>query len=250
MRVSVIAATLLLLCSPAFLRPAGVSEVAAGPGSAPKIQSSNGRSCRRTAIEGEVSAGQSFEKDLGGGLKLMLESLASGWILRVLPASGPRGAHDYAELATPPYQSVSPLLISTDFSFRAQDALAWNPRRFHFATSAAEFSRLRATYDEYSRSATPSAKAQSNLAELTALTSEGELQILDARLVPGTANQAQTAAMVASHFATTPHSVDQTANGRGTPLGQITWMQFRVNLKLPASFQPRQGLTTEQVPCS
>ena len=41
--------------------------------------------------------------------------------------------HDYAELATPPYESVSPLLLSTDFSFRAQDAVAWNPRRFRYA---------------------------------------------------------------------------------------------------------------------
>ena len=50
--------------------------------------------------------------------------------------------HDYAELATPPYESVSPLLLSTDFSFRAQDAVAWNPRRFRYADNSAEFQRL------------------------------------------------------------------------------------------------------------
>ena len=80
--------------------------------------------------------GRAMSARSGNGLEVMLEPLASGWILRVLPASGPRPAHDYAELATPPYRSVSPLLISTDYSFRAQDAVAWNPRRFRYVGHA------------------------------------------------------------------------------------------------------------------
>src|SRR5579871_6468917 len=86
--------------------------------------------CTRAVMEGEVWAGQRFEKRIGNGLEVMLEPLESGWILRVLPVGAPRPEHDYAELASPPYRSVSPLLISTDFSFRAQDAVAWNPRHF------------------------------------------------------------------------------------------------------------------------
>ena len=38
-----------------------------------------------------------------------------------------------------PTKSVTPLSISTDFAFRAQDAIGWNPRRFRFATSAAAY---------------------------------------------------------------------------------------------------------------
>src|SRR3982751_5665863 len=83
-------------------------------------------------FEGEVRAGQQYVKGIGGGIELMLEPLPSGWILRVLPVGVGRPEHDYAELATPPYRSVNPLSISTDFSFRAQDAVAWNPRRFRF----------------------------------------------------------------------------------------------------------------------
>ena len=51
--------------------------------------------CRALAaarcVEGEVQAGQSFERSFGNGLEFMLEPLASGWMLRVLPANGPRG---------------------------------------------------------------------------------------------------------------------------------------------------------------
>lgn len=63
--------------------------------------------CLEEVFEGEVRAGQGFERLIGNGLEVILEARTSGWILRVLPANGPRPVHDYAELATPPYQSVS-----------------------------------------------------------------------------------------------------------------------------------------------
>jgi hypothetical protein len=179
----------------------------------------------------------------------MLEPLASGWILRVLPAGVPRGAHDYAELATPPYRSVNPLLISTDFSFRAQDAIAWNPRQFRYAANATEFSRLSTAYGEYQRSPESGRAAEANLGALAARQPEGVLEILDARLVPGTANQAQTAALVATHFETTAHRVEQPADGRGTPLGKLTWMRFRLRFDLPAGFRAESGVTLEAGRC-
>jgi hypothetical protein len=190
--------------------------------------------CRIAVVEGEVKAGQSFERRLGNGLEAMLEPLASGWILRVLPYGEARGPHDYAELATPPYQSVNPLLVSTDFSFRAQDAVAWNPRRFHYAASKGEFQRLLAAYAEYMKSgASPAGQGQ--LAELAGRTPEGTLWIMDARLVPGTANQAQTAAMVATHLQSTAHSVEPAGSGKDTPLGRVTWLRFRMEFGVPRS---------------
>ena len=98
--------------------------------------------CKRAVTEGELHAGEAFSQAIGGGLKVFFQPIASGWILRVVPAAGPMGEHDYAELATPPYRSVTPLSISMDFAFRAQDAVGWNPRRFRFATSAANFHKL------------------------------------------------------------------------------------------------------------
>ncbi len=207
-----------------------------------------GGACRRATIEGEVQAGQYFERRLGNGLEAMLEPLASGWILRVLPYGERRGQHDYAELATPPYQSVNPLLISTDFSFRAQDAVAWNPRRFRYAASVGEFRGLLALYEQYTKpGSSPAAEAQ--LAELAERAPEGTLRILDARLVPGTANQARTAAMVATHLESTAHRVEQPANGIDTPLGRVTWLRFRIEFALPVGFRAERGVGVEQMPC-
>jgi hypothetical protein len=200
-------------------------------------------------LEGSVHAGESYVRPVGNGLEVMLEPLASGWILRVLPANGPRPAHDYAELATPPYQSVSPLLISTDYSFRAQDVVAWNPRRFRYAASAKDFMAMSAAYQEYVRNSSGRAAAEAELAGLVSQSPEGGIEILDSRFVPGMANQAQTAAMVASHLSSTPHSVEQAGNGKGNPLGQVTWMRFRIWMNLPTGFQVAKGLIVKTGSC-
>lgn len=206
---------------------------------------------RVAIIEGEVRAGQPFERPLGNGLKILLEPLASGWVLRVVPAQGPRGPHDYAELATPPYQSVSPLLISTDFSFRAQDALAWNPRHFRFAEDRASFAELSSAYAQYQRlaKAGPGAAADMRLAEarlatLVSRAPEGELTIVDAHLVQGTGDQARSAALVASHPNSSARQIDQPADGVATPLGRLNWLRFRIRLDLPPGFHLDKALQT------
>ena len=196
-----------------------------------------------------MRAGEEYVRPLGNGLEVMLEPLASGWILRVLPVSGPRPAHDYAELATPPYQSVSPLLISTDYSFRAQDAVAWNPRRFRYASGAKDYAAMLAAYLEYMKGTSRRGAMESELAELAGQSPEGRIEILDSHFVPGMANQAQTAAMVASHLSTTPPSVEQVEGGKGSALGRVTWMKFRISVDLPAGFQSAKGLMVQTGSC-
>ncbi len=201
--------------------------------------------CSRVEFEGDVKAGEGFERVFAPGLKFYLEPLKSGWIVRVLAAEEPRGSHDYAELATPPYRSVNPLLISTDWSFRAQDALAWNPRRFRYAESREVFRRLAAVYDKVmAGDAASSARA----AELVSTQPEGTFQILDAKLVPGLADQAQMAATVASHLAETPHEVDQAQTP--SPLGHVEEIRFRVNLELLTGVPGNKGLKIEKMFCS
>jgi hypothetical protein len=201
--------------------------------------------CSRVEFEGDVKAGEGFEKVFAPGLKFYLEPLRSGWIVRVLATDEPRGPHDYAELATPPYRSVSPLLLSTDWSFRAQDAVAWNPRRFHYAANRETFRKLAALYDKVMvGDAATSAKA----AQLVSTQPEGVLQILDAKLVPGLADQAQMAATVASHLAETPHTVDQSATP--LPLGRVEEIRFRVNLELLSGVPGNKGLNIEKMFCS
>jgi hypothetical protein len=183
--------------------------------------------CPVLTFEGEVQAGKSFHRVLGSQQSFLLESIASGWIVRVLPASGVRGPHDFAELATPPYRSPNPLLISTDFSFRAQDAVAWNPREFHFFTSARQMSIATKAYDAtLNEPNRPAAGAA--LFPLLAEACAASLQILDARIAGGSADQGAMAATVAQHFSQTAHTVDTSAPP--SKLGRILWMRFRVKV--------------------
>lgn len=207
--------------------------------------------CRGVLIEGEVNAGEPYNRVIGNGLKVYLQPIHSGWILRVLPVSGLRGEHDYAELATPPYESVTPLSVSTDFAFRAQDAVGWNPRRFRFATSAEDFERLEKAWLAFEHAgATPPAPLQVELSSEIAQASEGTFTILDSRLIPGTADQWKMAAAVASHFTSTAHTLVQEPEGRTTPLGKLVWLRFRIDLTLPAGFAADKTLRTVPRMCS
>lgn len=186
------------------------------------------KACPSLTFEGEVQAGKSFRHALGAQQSFLLESIASGWIVRVLPASDARGPHDFAELATPPYRSPNPLLISTDFSFRAQDAVAWNPREFHFFTTAQQMAIATKAYDatlkEPNRPAVGAA-----LFPLLAEACAATLQIVDARIAGGSADQTAMAATVAQHFSQTAHTVDTSAPA--SRLGKILWMRFRVTVE-------------------
>jgi len=204
--------------------------------------------CKRAVIDGELLAGEAFSQTIGGGLKIFFQPIASGWILRVVPAAGSMGEHDYAELATPPYRSVTPLSISTDFAFRAQDAVGWNPRRFRFATSAASFVRLERMYERLMAAGTVPA-LEAELASEIGQAAEGTFTILDAKLAPGMADQGSAAAAVASHFTTTAHTLVQAPDGHTSPLGRLVWLRFRLVLDLPHGFAADSGLRVEPRVC-
>lgn len=215
--------------------------------------------CRQGVVEGELSAGQPFERVIGNDLTVKLQPIASGWILRVVPVGGMTGALDYAALATPPYESVTPLSVSTDFRFRAQDAVGWNPRHFRYASDGAMFGRL----DEGYRKVFPAGSgrgaggvalpvdraAETRLFGEVARTPEGTLTVLDARLAAGTADQAPQAASVAQHFASTAHRLEADPAGRATPLGKLLWIRFRIALELPAGFRADRALKVVARPC-
>jgi hypothetical protein len=194
-------------------------------GMAVAVQAVAQKGCPSVTFEGEVQAGKSFHHGLGAQQSFLLESIASGWIARVLPASGARGAHDFAELATPPYRSPNPLLVSTDFSFRAQDAIAWNPREFHFFTTAEQMAVASKAYDATLKEPNRPA-AGAALFPLLAEACTATLQIVDARIAGGSADQSLMAATVAQHFSQTAHTVDTTAPA--SKLGTVLWMRFRV----------------------
>jgi len=166
-------------------------------------------------------------------------------MVRVVPVGQARGVHDYAELATLPYHSVTPLAVSTDYAFRAQDAVGWNPRRFRYAQDAAAARRLEALYAGVVAN---NAAAGSQAAALSTEQPEGVLQILNALMEPGTANQWQMAAAVALHFENTPHQVVQGA--QPTALGKLEELEFRVKLDLAPGVRAVKGVDEEKIPCA
>jgi hypothetical protein len=206
--------------------------------------------CRRMVIEGEVAAGRGYEKVFGGGLKVGLEPIAEGWAIRVMPARGPRDPHDSADLASPPYRSLSPLIVSTGLGFRAQDAVGWNPRRFRYAGTPAAHAALEKLYERVTSGKPPSPADDAEIGRLVAASPEGTLEILDAGLIPGTADQVETANAVAVHFLTTAHQIDQPADGKGTPLGKLEWIRFRFSLDVPRGMTPESGIKLVPAPCS
>lgn len=180
--------------------------------------------CKPQVLEGVVLRGQAWQHAISPRLDLKLEAVPAGWMVRVLPHTGGRPPHDAAELANPPYRSPTPILVSTDFAFRAQDAVAWNPRTFRFFALPEQTAQAEAIYQATMKEPNRPAAGEA-LYPLLGAAPEGTLTILDAEIVGGTANQAAAAATVASHFDQTAHTVR--TDVAGTPLGSLLKLRFR-----------------------
>ncbi len=190
------------------------------------------KTCRRDVFEGTVQVGQSFHKAFGGGLEMVLEAVPHGWILRVVPVAGPRPEIDFAELATPPFRSINPLLLTTDFGFRSQDVVGWNPRTFHYLSRRSEFAGAQQAYRAVLSSASPNPAQEMAVARVAEAALEGTIEVLDAVLTPGTADPSRSAALVATHYSSTAHTVQPGAAG---PLGEVLSLRFRASLSVPGA---------------
>lgn len=191
------------------------------------LATARAQSCPPQVLEGAVERGRAWQHAISPALDLKLEAVPAGWMIRVLSHGKARPPHDAAELANPPYRSPTPILISTDFAFRAQDAVAWNPRTFRFFTTPAQTSEAEAIFQRTLRDPDNRA-AVTELAPLLASTPEATLSIVDAEISGGTANQTAAAAAVASHFEQTAHTIR--TDLPPTPLGTLLRLQFRVTL--------------------
>ena len=162
--------------------------------------------CHRVELEGTVAVGESFRKAFAPGLDFVLEAVPKGWVIRVLPSAGARPEEDFAEVATPPFRSVNPLLLTTDFGFRAQDVVGWNPRSFRYAANAAEFREAQRAYRAVTSSPHPTSEQETAVTRVAMRALEGHLELLDAVLAPGSADQSSAAGLVASHLDRTAHT--------------------------------------------
>src|ERR1019366_9299686 len=224
--------------------------------------------CRKFTLTGEVNAGQEWRATIG-----------EGWVFRVLPVQPPKDAQgsaysgwdlvvdrdqpagfpDALLLATPPYNSISEREVGTTFGLRAQDAMGWNPRSFHFLTDPdalregqKQFRALGGTkiWTEAPVASSREHEAEQRLLEINRSASAGQLRILNARFTPGIADAAPFARKWALQSAKTPHTIAPAAGAKATPLGELDWMRFSVTLWLPAGWKAPEGLRAPLAACS
>lgn len=216
--------------------------------------------CERLVLSGDVHAGSEWRAPIGEGWVFRVMPIQdreySGWDL-VVDRDPPAGYPDALLLATPPYNSINEREIGTTYGLRAQDALGWNPRSFHFLTHPAalrQAQRLFADLMEAGQSRSPGTAAR--LAELTrqlvsldAGAASGQFRILDARIVPGAADTAAFAQSWAIASDRTPHSNEPAAAGSSTPRGEFRWMKFSITLWLPAGWKAPKAAQAAPGPC-
>jgi Regulator of Chromosome Condensation (RCC1) repeat protein len=199
--------------------------------------------CMQISFEGEVSAGHLFEKSFGGGLVFRLnpEGALSGWIMQAVPEARPgtSGTDPHAEyiwVVNPPYRGRNARYLDTSYGVTAKEAVQSSPYDFNFVLSQQQFEEASDLVDKAIMSTSASdrrsreeiveegSKAADRL--LTGLpVSKGRLVILDSRI--GNSDKA----------------VREEA---------IEWLKFRVDLRVPCSFNPDSkaaGITVDRSRC-
>jgi len=220
--------------------------------------------CRKIVLTGEVNAGQEWKASFGLGWVFRVVPIKpgkegySGWEL-VVDREQSIGYPDALLVATPPYYSISEREVGTTFGLRAQDAIGWNPRSFHFLTvpdalreSQKQFRALGGTkiWTEAPVANSREHEAEQQLLEINRRASPGQLRILNARLTPGIADAAPFARKWALQSAKTPHTVAPAPDAKASPLGELDWMRFSVTLWLPVGWKAPAGLSAPLAACS
>jgi len=227
------------------------------------------RACRKVKLLGEVAEGQEWSAGIGEGWLFRVIPIRSsgkqtgdysGWDLAVDRADKPlAGYPDALLLATPPYGSLNAREIGTTFGMRAQDAIAWEPRRFHFLTSEKDLMRARRLYEEvmpgsqdYRMDAAARQSAMSELLDMLstpARVGSGEFRVLDAELSAGTADAPAFAREWSMRLNETPHTMEQSGSAPG-PLGKLLRIRFSVTLLLPENWKSPGDLSSEAAKCA
>jgi hypothetical protein len=232
-------------------------------------------------LTGEVSEGQQWRGLIGQGWEVRLTPIPAsgrgytGWDIAVNPEAD-EGYPDALLLATPPYGSLTQREIGTTFGLRAQDSIAWSPRRFHFLISAKDLRLARKLFAELMPAPTApkgaggagaspvragervegtkpaEVSAQSRLLALLSHSStvgSGEFSVTNARFVPGSADAAAFAQQWAAHLGRVPHTVEQSVS-QATARGELHWIHFEVTLWLPGTWKLSPNLRSEAANCA
>lgn len=241
-----------VVCAAVLLAVAGFAGAAKGP------------VCSKISLAGEVQAGQEWKAEFGEGWVFRVTPIVagkagySGWDL-VVDRDPTAGYPDALLVATPPYYSISEREVGTTFGLRAQDAIGWNPRGFHFLTdpkalgeSQKQFRALGGTkiWTEKPEPSSREQMAEQRLLEMNRRSSAGKFRILNARLTPGTADAAPFAQSWAFQSSRTPHTIAPSTGAKATPLGELEWMRFSITLWLPEGWKAAKGVEAVRAGCS
>jgi hypothetical protein len=221
-------------------------------------------SCQKVVLAGEVTAGQEWKADLGQGWVFRVLPIVpgtagySGWDLVVDREQG-AGFPDALLLATPPYNSINEREIGTTFGLRAQDAIGWNPRSFHFLVDPEALRESQSLFQILSAAKfgieSPAVTPQVGVAmqrqlKINRKAAAGQFRILDARLTPGNSDAASYAENWAMASQRTPHKSEPATAAKPSPLGELHWMRFSISLWLPDGWQTPKALNPARAACS
>lgn len=247
----------------AMIAHAMIAHAMTGP-SAIQARAAKTSVCTRIVLTGEVNQGQEWKQPFGQGWMFRLVPVQpgkrgySGWDM-VVDRDPSAGYPDALLVATPPYYSISEREVGTTFGLRAQDAIGWNPRSFHFLTdpealrqSQKLFRSLGETkiWTEAPFESGRHESATHGLLEINRKSSAGQLRILNARLTPGIADAAPFAEKWARQSSRTPHTIAPSSGAGATPLGELDWIRFSITLWLPAGWKAPRELGGARSPCS
>ncbi len=196
-------------------------------------QAAAGEACQRLAFSGEVKGKESFVRELGMGLAFRMEPTdMHGWQFEIGPSHPQKGEWaQYVYIVNPPYRGHPITALDTSYGTLAQQAFVkGRPFTFWFMLNRADAPRATAAVDRVLWPASEKEEEQ-GLALLRRLPKgQGTLTITDADVVPGTATQ----------DATDPEHAFW---------GEIRRIAFTMELVVPQSFVPADGLRVGRAPC-
>jgi hypothetical protein len=164
-----------------------------------------------------VFAGKEFHKDLNDELAFDLQLQPNSrpfptgeWTNDIFPRQPENDCKGFASVVTPPYRYHNDLMIDTSYGFTAEEEVSASPRKFSFVTNckddSIESKRLEIVLWPYNWTEKEQNKALADLGSSPLGT--GRLWITDSRI---------------SHSKDTPDD----------KLGNIEWMRFTVEIRLP-----------------
>lgn len=202
------AAALIIVCTAAVWGQQTMTAPRKSPGRKP--------TCAEGAIcfSGEVFNGKEYRHPINSSLSFVLES---GWTIAIVPRQAEVGCKEFASVVNAPYRAHRQLYIDESYGWTAQDEMDASPREFYFVTNCADY------------------RTESQRLEIV-LWGDGhtDKEIKDAQEELGTSPLGQGRLWI------TKYKMSQARPGSKGDTGDVEWMQFAVEIKLPTSYAIRQ----------